>query len=294
MAEARVRPMTPEDVPLAAALSSESYLAVDRRMQPRALPEPTGRSTGRTAWWETRTRHLLATDPGGSWVAEVDGEPVGFAVSFRRELTWVLASYAVRGDHQGLGIGRALLAVAQDYGKGCLRGLLTSSADPRAVRRYRASGFDLHPQVSLTGVVDRSAIPPGRHVREGDPGDRDLLDSLDRRTRGAAHGPDHELLLGHHRLLVSDRAAGSGYCYVEAGAPVLLAATDRRTAARLMWEALASAPVDSPVSVRHVTAANQWALDVGLAARLDPWTSGYLAVRRLRPPAPYLHHGSLL
>lgn len=286
--------MREDDVPVAAQLSAASYLEVDRRTQPQALPDPVARSAEGSQWWQTRTRHLLRTDPGGSWVAEVAGEMVGFAVSFRRELMWLLASHAVRSDLQGRGVGKALLAVADDYGKGCLRAMLTSSADPRAVRRYRAAGFDLHPQLRLSGVVDRSAIPAVEHVRDGTTGDRDLLDSLDRRTRDAAHGADHALLLGRHRLLVSDRAAGSGYCYVEDGVPVLLAATDRRTATRLMWEALASAPLDRAVSVGHVTAANQWALDAGLAARLDPWASGYLAVRRTRPPAPYLHHGSLL
>jgi hypothetical protein len=43
-----------------------------------------------------------------------------------------------------------------------------------------------------------------------------------------------------------------------------------------------------------VTAANEWAIDVGLAARLELQQSGYLGLRNMRPPAPYLHHGSLL
>jgi hypothetical protein len=46
--------------------------------------------------------------------------------------------------------------------------------------------------------------------------------------------------------------------------------------------------------VHHVTAANAWALDVGLAARMAVHQSGYLCLRAMKPPAPYLHHGSLL
>ena len=42
------------------------------------------------------------------------------------------------------------------HGRGCLRGMFAASADPGAVRRYRLAGFDLHPQMMLTGVVDRS------------------------------------------------------------------------------------------------------------------------------------------
>ncbi len=46
--------------------------------------------------------------------------------------------------------------------------------------------------------------------------------------------------------------------------------------------------------MRHVTAANAWAVEVAMTARLDLHTDGYLGLRGLAPPAPYLHHGSLL
>ena len=68
----------------------------------------------------------------------------------------------------------------------------------------------------------------------------------------------------------------------------------RRTAARLLWEALASSSPTESTEVGHITAANEWAVDVGMAARLDLHTSGYLALRGMKPPAPYLHNGALL
>jgi hypothetical protein len=61
-----------------------------------------------------------------------------------------------------------------------------------------------------------------------------------------------------------------------------------------MWEALASSPPGEQLSVHHITAANAWALDVGLTARLAIYQNGYLCLRGMKPPAPYLHHGSLL
>ena len=76
--------------------------------------------------------------------------------------------------------------------------------------------------------------------------------------------------------------------------PVLVAATNRRTASALMWEALASSSPGAHLAVHHITAANAWALDVGLAARMAIYTNGYLCLRQMKPPAPYLHHGSLL
>jgi hypothetical protein len=102
----------------------------------------------------------------------------------------------------------------------------------------------------------------------------------------ALRGPD---------LLVADAGTGSGYAYVcETGAPLLLAATNRRTAAALLWESLAAAVPGMPVEVARVTAANEWAVDVGLAAGLEIHQRDYLALAHLRPPVPYLHHATLL
>jgi hypothetical protein len=144
----------------------------------------------------------------------------------------------------------------------------------------------------LTGQVDRTAIPVVDKVREGSASDVELMDSLDRRTRGAAHGPDHDLLLASFRLLVSDTSTGSGYVYTSPGRVQLLAADNRRTAQRLLWAALAD--MEGQALVPHLTPANHWAIDVGLAARLDLQQSGYLGLRGMKPPAPYVHHGAVL
>ena len=293
--DVRVRPMRVTDVAAAERLSSAAFHELDLRTATRDAPDPGPRSDHRAELWRQRTGHLLETDPGGCWVVEVDGELVGFATSLVRELMWILASYAVRPDLQGHGLGRALLEAALHHGRGCLRGMLNASSDPQALRRYALAGFRLHPQLVLTGRVDRSLLPAVRHVREGSTGDRDLLDSLDRRTRGAAHGPDHDVLGRELRLLVTDRAAGSGYAYVDgSGAPVVLAAGTRRAATSLMWEALASADPDRPVEVRHVSPANDWAVDVAVAARLSVGSRGFLALRRMKEPAPYIPHPTLL
>jgi len=286
--------MRPEDVVAAERLSSEGFYEVDARLTPRGAPDPQPRSAARGAQWVERTLHVLRTDPGGCWVAEVDDEMVGVATSLTRELMWILSTYVVRPGLQGQGIGKALLLAALHHGRGCLRAMLSASADPKAVRRYRAAGFSLHPQMYLSGSVDRATIPVVEKVREGSASDFELMDSIDRRVRGAAHGAgDQGLLLTMFRLVVSDTSTGSGYAFhATDGMPVLLAATNRRTATRLLWECLAAS--GETVLVPHVTAANEWAIDVGLSARLDLVQEGYLALRGMRPPAPYVHHGSLL
>lgn len=293
MSEVLIRPMRPDDVATAERLSAESFYELDVRTHRPGLPVPQLRPPTRAGNWITRTTHFLDTDPGGCWVAEVDGELVGFATSFVRELTWCLATFAVRPGLQGRGLGKRLLDTAMEHGRGCLRGMLAASSDPKAVRRYRLAGFSLHPQMFLTGTVDRTAIPVIDKVREGTAGDVDLLDSLDRQTRGSAHGPDHQLMLAAWRLLVSDTSSGSGYAYVgQDGSLALLAASNRRTAARLLWAVLADTTGETVVP--HLTAANEWAIDVGMAARLELHQEGYLGLRGMKPPAPYVHNGALL
>lgn len=288
-----IRPAREGDLAAMSRLTARSYYEVDVRTFQRSWPDPQPRPPERDGFWIQRAGHTLTTDPEGCWVAERDGEVVGCAVSRVRELMWILSSFAVSPSLQGQGIGHQLLAAALHHGRGCLRGMFAASADPAAVRRYRLAGFTLHPQMFLTGTVERSALPVVERMREGNFADIDLMNSIDRQTRGAAHLSDHELLVGQFRLIVTERSNGSGYAYVDdTGAAVLLAATTRRTAADLMWEALASAPGE--VSVHHITAANEWAIDVGMAARLSLHQSGYLCLRGMKPPTPYLHHGSLL
>lgn len=286
--------MRPEDITAAEDVSARAFLDLERRLSRPGDAEPQRRSHARAAKWRTRTEHFLSTDPAGCWVAERDGTMLGFATSYRRETTWILATYTVLPGRQGAGIGTALLDAALTHSRGCLHGLFAASDDPRALRRYRIAGFDLHPQFHITGVLDRTAIPAIEHVREGSAGDTELLDSLDRRTRGAAHDGDHGVLRSMFDLLVCDHPTGSGYVYHEGGRPMLLAASNRRTATRLLWAALALVPPGDEVEIAHVTAANQWVLDIAVAGRLSIGTAGHLALRGLKPPAPYLHHGTFL
>ena len=187
-------------MPAAERLSDESFLDLDRRTYPRDWPEPEPRAPAHVESWVRRTLHFLETDPGGCWVAEDDSGMVGMSTSFVRDKTWCLATYAVRPGLQSRGIGKQLLAASMHHGRGCLRGMLSGSADPKAARRYRLAGFSLHPQMFLTGTVDRSAIPVVEKVREGAVADTELMDSIDRRVREAAHGPDHPLMQCMWRL----------------------------------------------------------------------------------------------
>ncbi len=261
-----------------------------------ALAYDTDRSDDWRRRWCDRVRHLLTTDPGGCWVADdagygptgEAGPVIGVAISLRRDLLWILSAYAVHPRHQGQGIGTALLDAAVGYGAGCLRGMLTARPDPQALRRYRRAGFTLYPTMRLTGVVDRSALPAVDSVRAGTTADADLVDSVDRRVRGATHRPDQAFVQEHSTLLVCDLLTGSGYAYVADWGVTQLAATNRAVAQRLLWEALARTAPGSPTDVRNLTSDQEWAVDVGLAAGLRVEQDAYLALRHMRPPAPYV------
>jgi GNAT superfamily N-acetyltransferase len=253
---------------------------------PRSLYGSGGWQPERAARHRSRTRHLARTDPGGCWLIEDEtAGPVGAVLSSRREGTWALSLLAVVPGAQGKEVGKALLARAMVHGRACLRGIACAPGDPVAARTLRRAGFTLHPALRLTGLVDAARLgPPDGAVHEGTAHHRDLMDSVDRRTRGGAHGPDHEELLCHHTLLVVDDLAGSGYCYTRRGRVEALAATSRRLATRLLTAALLTTPPGEPARVTNVLAESQWAVDVAVAAGLHIAPADLVTLRGLRPP----------
>ncbi len=289
--------MRDDDIAAARGLTHDALEIVRATTRPPGTPGPPPGppSPSWSGLWTRRAKHFLQHDPDGCWVADRDGEVVGVALSLRRDKLWGLSSFFVRPDQQGAGIGTALLDAALTYSQGCLRGIIISTGDPRAARRYRLAGFTLHPTIRASGTVDRRALPVVDGVREGSPGDRDLCDSVDRQLRGAAHGADHEFLGSEFGLLVCDTLTGSGYSYVDdAGSPVVLAATTRKIAQRLLWSALARSPEGAQVHIDFLSAAQEWAVDVALAAGLPLRPEGYLCLRHMRPPAPYIPSGAFL
>ncbi|MFE0461963.1 GNAT family N-acetyltransferase [Kitasatospora sp. NPDC058965] len=277
---------------------TEAVREISRAAFSALTPGSTRRPTeAEDVFQRARAGHLATSDPQGCWLALQDGVPIGFALSARRESLWLLALTAVLPEYQGNGVGRLLLERTLEHGRGCLRGMITVSVDPRAARRYRKAGFTLHPTMKLSGQVDRSALLDAGElpVHRGTTGHLHLLDSIDRRLRDAAHGVDHGLMLRHYEeLLVVDTMTGTGYCYRDGGTIKLLAATSRHMAARLLREALARVPEGTEAKVEWITAEQEWAVDVGLDLGLTVENRGYLALRGMRPPAPYLPSGGFL
>ncbi|MFI5860000.1 GNAT family N-acetyltransferase [Streptomyces sp. NPDC051546] len=312
MESVQVRPAREEDLRSAERASAVLFLEADQSSRRVSEPEIQPRSDAGSKQWIERMRFYLEADPAGCWVAVDEsgvegggdggdaggdggdgGNVVGFAMSQNRGGVWYLATYGVLTRYQGRGIGRRLMDAVLAHADG-RPGLFSSSVHPGATRRYRKAGFLLYPQMRMVGTVDRSTLPAIDGLREGRPEDLEWMDRLDEEIRGAGHGPDHVYMLDRLRLVVSEDLRRPGYAYIddEENRAVLLAAADPRTAQDLLWEALAASRGETLVNC--ITTANHWAVDVGLAARLDIGQEGYLALRDMAEPAPYLASGHFL
>jgi predicted N-acetyltransferase YhbS len=243
------------------------------------------RSAGR---WRQRVSHLLDTDPDGAFVAERGGRVIGAAQAMRRERLWCLSLLAVQDAARSSGAGRALLAAALDYDHGTDAGLIVSSNDPRALALYARSGFRLRPTLQATGPVDRRALPSRPdEVRAAGRDDLAALADISRSIRGAPHTVEIEYALGRGAEIV--QIEGRGFAVAKPGHGVwLLVARDEPAASALLWSALEIAG-DSERVVRWITAGQDWAVQIAVAAGLRLGAYGALAVRgEPGPMRPFL------
>jgi len=242
-----------------------------------------------------RYGNFLRYDPEGCFVAEESGRIVGVAIALQRERLWVLSLFVVEKGSRGSGVGGDLMRAVLAYGEGCEAGMIASSIHPAAMRSYSNAEFVLHPTFTAKGKIRRESVPDTPNVREGGAEDLGLAAEVDRRLRGAAHGPDLEFMLGAGKMLVSDGEQGRGYAVFQDEGLWLLGATDEETASDLLWASLAAHSPDDEAEVRWITAPQAWAVRVVLTAGLDLRPDGPICVRgNPGPLTPYLPSGPYL
>ena len=282
---ATIRPMEERDVRGVHETSVITFRDLSERLGEPPDPMP---SFGYAA---VRLRHLLATDPGGAWVAERDGEVVGCALALLREGLWGLSLLVVHPHLQSTGLGRELLARAHGYGEDARGRLILASRDPRAIRAYLHLGLDLHPAAIALGRPLDVAEPDG--VLPFTSADREWVDEVGRAVRGAAHGADLDACLAAECSIavVPER----GYAVWRDGALRMLAATDEDAARRLLRAHLAAAG-GRETSVEWLTSHQQWAIRECLHAglRIEPAGGAVLTGGKLGAMVPYLPSGAYL
>jgi GNAT superfamily N-acetyltransferase len=288
-----VRKMTDADVGAAAKVQIAAFaaLSLQEGHEPRPITDDVW------ARIHARHRHFLTHDPAGSWVATDGDQLIGCALALRREGLWGLSLLVVDPEVQSKGTGRALLDASLTYAEGCERAVILSTTDPRAMRSYATSGFDLFPQVEGSGEPDPASLPAlhGR-VRDGSLADVDFAESIDRAVRGAARGPDQIRLATDMAMFVIDDVDGRGYAYFRSdGIVFALAATDDETADALLWRCLVHAvELGASVSIDHMNAQQQWAIRTAYKARLNVKPGGPVLWRGGTPPPSYLPSGMFL
>jgi GNAT superfamily N-acetyltransferase len=280
----RIRPMEDRDIAAVDAVANASFADLNARL---GVPPyaPAGAAAA-----AIRFRRLLATDPGGCWVAELDGGVAGAALALVREGLWALSLFVVEPGAQSAGIGGELLTRAWAYGAGADGHVILASRDPRALRAYTRLGLDLHPALDAHGHP-RGVSAPGE-VRAWEPGDRVWADAVARRVRGAAHGDDLDALLaaGTSLAVVPER----GYAAMRNGSLKLLIAADEE-AARALLDTYLAGVGDRAVDVQWITSAQQWAVRACVDAGLDLCAHGAVMTGgRLAPLTPFLPSGAYL
>jgi GNAT superfamily N-acetyltransferase len=289
-ADVTIRPLLPVDAPAARAAA---FTALDELYpQDVSAQEAQINAASGTA----RVAHLQRMDPGGCWVAELDGEIIGAALGLIREGVWGFSLFGLLPAYQGLGIGSRLYARALAYGADQRGGIILSSTHPAAMRRYaRSPGYRLIPTIGLSGAWDPRRVPRDLRCRPGDlAADAQTIEAASRHVRGASHLPDLPIHLERPgmTLLVVD---GDGFACACDGRLTLLAARTEAAAADLLWGAMTSGTRGGTAEIEFISADNGWAIDVGLEAGLSLTGCGPMFVRgEIGTLAPFLPNGAYL
>jgi GNAT superfamily N-acetyltransferase len=283
MTDVAIRPMREEDASDADRVCVEVLYS----------PFPGEDEPVRAARQHARIRHLVATDPGGCWVAEHDGRVQGVGLALVREGVWGFSLFGVAEALQGRGVGRELFARCWAYGADARGHIVLSSANPAAMGIYARTGLPVRPCLAAAGIPELSRAPELEGVEDAGEAGIPIADAIGRELRGAGHGRDLPVPMAHgaRLLLYQDRA----FALARGGSIIMAGARDEDAAQRVLWALFATAGPGATVNVDFLTAGQDWALPVCLDARLALSPDGPMfAGGALGPMAPYIPSGAYL
>src|SRR5262245_44930087 len=213
MGAASIRPLEERDVESAGDVNFVAFYDVAARHgQPPVVTTP--------ADARGYVRHLLAFDPLGGLVAELDGEIVGMAWVHLRRPVATIGPVAVEPRVQGRGIGRLLVERSIEVAGPRIPQvrLVQESFNPTSLALYLRTGFrvvapllelELPPGTRVAGVA-----PSGARLRAGSSADRTRLAERDGRAFGAPRPQSIDLYLRSGRALLAERGTAlAGYAF---------------------------------------------------------------------------------
>jgi GNAT superfamily N-acetyltransferase len=239
-----LRPTTDSDLP---ALHATFLDAISTVFAPRGfdIPAPPVEA------FSNLQRHVLETGVG--YVAEEEGDVLGFGSAWSRGDDWFLACLFVRGHAQGRGVGPTLLESV--WGDARRRRTVTDAIQPVSNALYGRRGLvPATPLLTFTGVP-RLAARAEEALAD--------LPAIDAVAYGFDRDVDHRYWERHARRT----EWGDAYSYVFPGGDVgPVAGTSPASAARALAAELARA--DGSVRVRVPGSAREL-VDVALRANLE-------------------------
>jgi ribosomal protein S18 acetylase RimI-like enzyme len=169
----------------------------------------------------------LKDDPDGLWVAEADGEIVGFAFSWACGDLWFLAELFVAPGQQGHGIGNELLTHTLDHARksgATNKGLITFTFNVVSQGLYIRHGMLPRLPIYLfsgasSGLVANHGGRLHSTAVEASPAHLDTLAQLDVSALGFSREKHHRYLLDDASMkgvLLHDGGDCIGYAYVSA------------------------------------------------------------------------------
>jgi ribosomal protein S18 acetylase RimI-like enzyme len=165
------------------------------------------------AWARRRPlfEHLART-AAHFWIAEQDGDAIGYARSIQRDGVLELTEFFVQPAHQSAGVGRELLARAFPAGDARHR-VIVATTDARALGRYlRAGVYPRFPIYYLGREPEGVSVPTDLEFRPiaGAAEALPIVAQLDRAVLGHSRDADHAWLM----------QVAQGYLCCRAGQPV--------------------------------------------------------------------------
>jgi ribosomal protein S18 acetylase RimI-like enzyme len=176
------------------------------------------RQTAREGWDTARHRveiHL-AHDPGGAFIAEHGGEPVGMVTTTRYSTAGFIGNLIVAPDHRSRGLGRALMERGLAHLEAAGVVTVRLDGDPPGMALYRSLGFvdEWESRRYRATAPDRESSVGVRAMTEAD---LDQVCALDRPFFGEDRSRLVRLLAPRMELcLVAEDASGlTGFAFAE-------------------------------------------------------------------------------